>query len=99
MRSLLREGVQVSHGPDRVGSGVLRVPGSRAEAFVVVPMVHEGLVFGLLSVGRTRASGRPAPEFNDSEVEEILALARRVTPFLRTAVLLRYLKLRLRAVD
>jgi capsular polysaccharide biosynthesis protein len=98
VHSLLRNGV----GPYRRAQLAFKdtsLPGDSAEAFVVAPLLHEGLGFGILLAGRKRVNGQPASPFNDSDTQEIVAFAQEATPLLRTAVLLRYLKARLQAQD
>jgi hypothetical protein len=98
VRTLMREGVRLYRSA-RSGSGPTSLPGSSAGAFVVAPLLHEGLGFGVLLAGRKQANGQPAPAFSDGETNEILAFARDATPLLRTAVLLRYCKAKLQTPD
>jgi capsular polysaccharide biosynthesis protein len=98
VRALLREGIGHYHRA-QPGFQHTSLPGRSAEAFVMTPLLHQGLGFGVLLAGRKRVNGQPAPPFSDSETEWIVDFARDATPMLRTAVLLRYLKVRLQALD
>jgi hypothetical protein len=98
VHSLLREGVGL-YRRAQLGFEHTSLPGGSAEAFVVAPLLHEGLGFGVLLAGRKRVNGQPASPFNDSDTEEMIDFTHEATPLLRTAVLLRYLKTRLQAPD
>jgi capsular polysaccharide biosynthesis protein len=98
VHSLLRNGV-ARYRRAQLGFKDSSLPVGSAEAFMVAPLLYEGLGFGVLLAGRKRVNGKPASPFNDNDTQEIVAFTHEATPLLRTAVLLRYLKARLQAQD
>jgi ATP-binding cassette, subfamily B, bacterial len=100
MRELFRAGVGLVEDTARIRGALAGIPGCQAETLVMVPLVHERLGFGVLMAGRERSTtGTPAELFTDTDVQALLGFADGVAPSLRTAVLLRHLKVQLSALE
>jgi len=100
MRELFRLGVGLIEDTDRVRRALAGIPGGRAEALVLVPLVHERLGFGVLMAGRDRSTtGKPAEVFTDRDVEALMGFADAIAESLRIVVLLRRLKGQLSALE
>jgi GAF domain-containing protein len=97
LRELFRVGVGLIDDTDRVAGLLANIPFGHASTLMMVPLIHDGHGFGVLLAGRHRRHpSAPRPEFTELEIEALMDFAEDVAPALRSAVLLRRLKGRLK---
>ena len=73
------------------------MPGTQVGSLVLVPLVHDGVGFGVLLAGQRTADG-PARPLEDEEVEAIATTVGQLMPYLLAWVRLRDLRHRLEAL-
>jgi hypothetical protein len=94
MQTAFAGGPRLVKEEERAQWAEMGIPFSRADPLILVPLIHEDVTFGLLLAGQQQRGPVP-PSLDEQDIQDIVACAKDIIPYLRAWLLLRSLKLRL----